>query len=127
MLLADNHHPQVQVRQTCIERIGELLTTASDALREILPFLQDKSGEVRAATALAVVRIKADCTEAVEMLIPLLQYPHREARINAGIALATIGPPAQSALPALNTLATDPDEHIAGVAATAIKRIEGRL
>ena len=88
--------------------------------------LQDQSGEVRAAAALALVRIKAQCAEAIEMLIPLLTDAHPEARFKAALALATIGPTAQTALPALNTLKTDPDECIAGIAAAAIRSIEGR-
>jgi HEAT repeat protein len=126
MLLAELGHPEAQVRQTCIERTGELQTMATDALAAILPCLQDQSGEVRAATALALVRIKAQCVEAIEMLIPLLNDAHPEVRTNAAIALATIGSAAQNALPALNTLKTDPDARLAGLAAAAIQHIEGK-
>ena len=126
MLLAQLGHQEAPVRRTCIERTGELCAIAAGTLPALLPYLQDPSGEVRAATALALVRIKAQCDEAIETLIPLLHDAHPEARINAAIALATIGPAAQTALPALNTLTADPDKHLAGIAAAAIQRIEGR-
>ena len=126
MLLAQLGHQDASVRRICIERLGELRETAVSAFPSILSCLQDQSGEVRAAAALALVRIKAQCAEALEMLIPLLTDAHPEARFKAALALATIGPTAQTALPALNTLKTDPDECIAGIAAAAIRSIEGR-
>jgi HEAT repeat protein len=126
MLLAQLGHQDAPIRRISIERTGELLSMAADALTVLLPCLLDPSSEVRAATALALVRIKAQCDEAVETLIPLLKDAHPEARINATIALATIGPAAQTALPDLNTLTNDPDKRLAGIAAAAIQRIEGQ-
>jgi HEAT repeat protein len=126
MLLAQLDHPQAAVRQTCIERMGELREKAAEAFAAIQPCLQDASGAIRAAAALALVRIKTQCPEAVEALIALLQDPDQNARINAAIALATIGPPAQAALRALKNLTGDPDERLCGIAAAAIQSIEGR-
>ena len=126
MLLAQLGHREASVRRISIERLGELREMAASAFSSILPCLQDQSGEVRAAAALALVRIKAQCAEAVEMLIPLLSDAHPETRFNTALALATIGPAAQTAMPSLNTLTADPDQHIAEIAAAAIRSINGR-
>ena len=116
-------HADEIVRKKSIEHIGMLQTTAAGIIEDLLPCLQDAAAAVRAACALALVRIDPHCTQAVHQLIPLLSDPEPEPRINAGIALGTIGPAAASAEAALRSMQNDPDQHIAAIATAALERI----
>src|SRR5262249_33720550 len=75
-------------------------------------------------------RVRENATEAliligapaVEPLTALLAGNQAEAKKYALVALAKIGPPAKTALPAIQKLSQDPDEAVKKLAAEALKR-----
>jgi hypothetical protein len=62
----------------------------------------------------------------VPALSKLLVHEDRFVRMTAAQALGTIGPPAEDAIPALNTALSDHDEHVRRLSRVALDRIETR-
>jgi HEAT repeat protein len=115
----------VELRKACIERLGYLGSAAAVFEEELLQGSKDASGEVRAASALALARVFEDPAKAVPALTPLLDDSDPEVRANAAMALARYGPASAPALPKLQALHQDQEERVAAVAAAAIGKIQG--
>jgi HEAT repeat protein len=126
MLLEGLQHPDETVRKESIEHLGLLQTLARPTLSPLLPCLQDPAPAVRAACALALVRIDPQGTQITDALLPLLQDAEPEPRINAAIALGTIGPAAAAAVPGLTQMQNDADPKLAAIAGAALQRIVPR-
>jgi len=111
-------------RKMSIERIGNLGPTAGDSMSVIQRCLQDESPEVRAAAALAMVKIHADPTATVPALTKLLSDSDPEVRAHAAMGLAACGPAASPALPALETMRQYAEERLAAISNAAIESIK---
>jgi HEAT repeat protein len=113
----------VELRKTCIQRLGMLCSAAVDFEEELLQGSKDASGELRAASALALARVLEDSSKAVPALTPLLDDSDPEVRANTAMALARYGPASAPALPKLEALQQDQEQRVAAVAAAAIGKI----
>lgn len=117
--------PEVELRKSCIERLGHLRFAAAEYEQELLKGAQDISAGVRAVSALALARVLEDPAKAVPALTPLLDDPDPEVRANAAMALAHYGSGAAPTLHKLETLQQDQEQQVAAVAVAAIGKIRG--
>ena len=111
-------------RKMSLERIGNLGPLAGDSMPVIQKCLQDESPEVRAAAALAMVKIQAEPAVTVSALTKLLSDPEPEVRAHAVMGLAACGPAASAALPVLRAMQTEGGQRLVAIASGAVERIE---
>jgi HEAT repeat protein len=114
----------VDLRKSCIQRLGDLGPGAHDYGEELLQGAEDPSAEVRAVSALALAKVVGDPAIAVLPLTKMLDDSDPEVRANAAIALTRYGPAATPALPRLQALQQEKVERVAAVAAAAISKIQ---
>jgi len=117
-------HGDVDLRKSCIQRLGDLGPGANDYGEELLQGAEDPSAEVRAVSALALAKVVEDPAIAVPPLTKMLDDSDPEVRTNAAIALTRYGPAAAPALPKLQVLQQEKEERVAAVAAAAIPKIQ---
>lgn len=85
--------------------------------------LEDPDAQVRAAAAVALVRLGAPDNRVLDVLVTALKDPEWYTRWEACVALGTLGPLARPAAPALLAAAGDKDLDIARDAANALLRM----
>jgi len=105
--------------------LGLLAERAQDAFEDLVAVLDDDAAEVRYHAALALVQINASrASAAIPYLVADLESPDAGIRGEAArllTRLAEAGQPAESALPALSRLLTDPEVRLdAALAQVAI-------
>jgi HEAT repeats len=118
------------VRETALAVLPK--TAFQAALDDVLKLVADPVRPVRTAAIQALVRLAPDREETIAALIEALHDlspapAGREpqfSRGDAALALGKLGPKAQTAIPELNRLLTDPDDDLREAAATALWKIE---
>ena len=113
-----------EVRRAAVERIGDLGKIGHPFAISLLQSAADQAGPVRAAAALALVKIEANEPRTVVALTKLLHDREAEVRAAALMALAKLGPLAAEALPALRALGQDKEPRVAAIASAATQSIE---
>jgi HEAT repeat protein len=113
ILQRDLRDPDPAVRRSALERIGECQAGGQRAMSDVFGCLRDPVGGVRGAAALTLPKVGADPGQAVPWISMLLQDPETVARANAIMALAVYGPPARSALQALDQIQRGTDGRLA--------------
>jgi len=120
-----------KVRATALQELGKLAAVQKSLVEEALPdiykSLEDKDAGVRGAAAFCL----GQCDEPTDKAVPLLTKILKEdkddkAKIGAAKGLASIGPAAKSAVPALKELAADKKSPVGQAAKTALKAINAK-
>jgi HEAT repeat protein len=137
LLLKELHNGNSDVRGAAVRTLSDLAgktISTNEAAQACLPLLRDESPHVQIQTAIAFGRLGAAASNAVPLMIPLLNaneiLPNGQVflRANTALALAKIGPPASNAVPQLKSLMTNGDtsfQHLA--AAFALWRITSNV
>jgi HEAT repeat protein len=117
--------PDARMREKAARTIGrDHHQPALDAVRRLL--LDDPDANVRAAAAVALVRLDAPDKRVEEALVEALESPNWYTRWEACVALGGIGPAAWDAVPALLSAAADKESDLAPEAVVAVLRISPR-
>lgn len=108
-----------RIRLAAAEALWRIEHKADDLLPHYLELLTATTPEVRAASAWRLGRLGDDSRAVVLVLAGALRDEDYEVRVQAGLALANIGPPAAVALPALVRVLSDarlddPDQRRSG-------------
>jgi HEAT repeat protein len=138
-LVKDLEHPNAGFRARAGRLLAEKGPKAVAAVPALSRALADQDLNVRFQAADALRAIGPGAEAAVPALVkaletfpggtPALAGPFRyyaDARWMAAEALGAIGTGAREAVPALRKTLTDPDPHVRGAGASALKRITGK-
>jgi len=117
-----------KVKIAALQELGKLAVIqknlVADALPDIYKALEDKDAGIRAAAALCLGRCDEPTDKAVPLLVKMLKEDKEDSvKIGAANGLASIGPAAKAALPALGELAGDKKSPVGKAAKAAVKAI----
>ncbi len=111
------------VRKAAVFRLGQLGPRASGQTSAILGAMNDPDSQVRVAASKGLAKIG---NAALPGLLQALESEDATMRVLAASALGRMQSKAQSALPALEKLKSDPEKAVQQAAQIAIRRIGGR-
>jgi HEAT repeat protein len=112
---------QASVRLVAVARLRQLGAAAAPAKKQLAGALADSDARVGNAAGQSLVNIGKD---AVGVVAEQLNSQNRDARKQALACLATIGPDAAAAVPAIEKLLQDSDPQVKQLAAAALDRIK---
>jgi HEAT repeat protein len=122
-----------KVKITALQELGKLAALqrglVADALPDIYKALEDKDAGIRSAAALCLGQCDEPPVKAVPSLVKLLKGDKEESvKIGAARGLASMGPGAKEALPALRTIIKNEDKKskLGKAAKDAVKAIAGK-
>lgn len=113
-----------QVRQRAAVALGKIGPTAATAANELSIALKDQNSEVRAAAARALGRIQDSRKQTIAVLVTALADKRLNVRVVVAEAIGELGTQATSAIPALNSLRSDPFESAQKAASRALEQIQ---
>ncbi len=117
-LIAGLDDPDLAVRKAVAETIGKLTDQGADAFAKLVELTDRDTDREFALATLGQLRIRD-----VPKLVSLLQHPQRPVKLYACYQLDNLGRRAREAVPALETVARDPDQDLARIARKAIRSI----
>jgi len=127
-LIQQLQDPDETTRLRAAKELGKLGAAAASAIPALQTATKDADEDVRRVAANSLRTIQATLTsgpsEQVQRLINELQSPNEFVRLKAAKELGKLGPAARDAVPALQKLASDPDEDVRVIAANSVRLIQ---
>lgn len=110
------------------EMLGECGPSARSAVPALVRRLKDEDGDVRVASALALLKIDPEkqASSSLAALMAELKNPDLLIRILAADALGGLGACARDAVPALTASLRDPEPEVRQACKDALKKISGK-
>jgi HEAT repeat protein len=123
-LLEDERQGSFGARATGARLLGDCGPAALTTVPALVKLLRDADGDVRVASAEALLKIAPDRQgeSGLAVLVDALKSPDLLVRRRAAEALGGLGPQAQSVLPALRAALQDPEPEVRQAAGEALKR-----
>lgn len=122
-LLRDERQGSFGARATGARLLGECGAAAASTVPALTPLLRDADGDVRVASAEALLKIAPRDGAPLAVLIDALKSPELLVRRRAAEALGGLGARAKDALTALRAAAQDGEPEVRAAALEALKRI----
>lgn len=122
-LLEDERQGSFGARATGARLLGDCGPAAASTLPSLTKLLKDADGDVRVASAEAILKLVPGTEGVLPVLIEALKHPDLLVRRRAADALGGRGAVAKPALPALRDLEKDPEPEVRQAAQGAIKSI----
>jgi HEAT repeat protein len=109
-------------RQLAVVAIGCVGPRAEPAVGFLISLLDDEDPVVRTVAVQALGKIR--CADAVRPFLVILKNKQNPLRNEVVLALGSMGPKAESAVPALRQLVDDNDEDLRRSASTSLRQID---
>ena len=122
-LIEAANDPNEGVRVIAIDALGDMGSTAQEAIPALIEATQDESAEVRKVAAEGLGIVAQSCSTAVPALMKGLSDTDEWVRRNSSLALARIGSKAEEALPALKAALKDENRYVRANAAHTLHQI----
>jgi HEAT repeat protein len=124
-LLEDERQGSFGARATGARMLGEIGAAALPSVPTLVKLLQYPDGDVRVASAEALLKIAPDPhgPAALGVLSDALRHADLLVRRRAAEALGGLGPTSSTVLPALRAAAQDPEPEVRQAAQDAVRRI----
>lgn len=123
-LLADS---DLSVRYAASHAIGKIGPPAKSAVQRLEKNLRERDEFLQFVSAWALVQVDPEREDlaaiCLDPLVNSLNHHDPHIRHEAVLALSLLGPEAKSAVPALEAIASDPDENVRKSVAEALKKI----
>ncbi len=116
--------PNEEVRVIAIDALGDMGSSAQEAVPTLIQAAQDGSAEVRKVTVEGLGIVAQSCSTAVPALMEGLTDADEWVRRNSSLALARIGSKAEEAVPALKTALKDENRYVRANAAHTLHQID---
>ena len=116
--------PNEEIRVFAIDALGDMGSSAQEAVPTLIQASQDKSAEVRKVAVEGLGIIAQSCSTAVPALMKGLTDADEWVRRNSSLALARIGSKAEEAVPALKTALKDENRYVRANAAHTLHQID---
>ena len=116
--------PNEEIRVIAIDALGDMGSSAQEAVPTLIQASQDKSAEVRKVAVEGLGIVAQSCSTAVPALMEGLTDADEWVRRNSSLALARIGSKAEEAVPALKTALKDENRYVRANAAHTLHQID---
>ena len=116
--------PNEEVRVIAIDALGDMGSSAQEAVPTLIQASQDESAEVRQVAAEGLGIVAQSCSTAVPALMEGLTDADEWVRRNSSLALARVGSKAEEAVPALKTALKDENRYVRANTAHTLHQID---